>query len=436
MQPVVEKLSGLERRVDLSVSVADVEKEVQAQLKRVARTAKVHGFRPGKAPLSVIERSHGPSVRYDVINSQIGKSLDKVIADANLRVAGSPSLEPKLDGAAEGVMEFSATFEVYPEVELPDLSTLKITRSAVQVGDAEVQKTLDILRRQRTIFRAAADRAAQDGDRVTLDFAGTIDGVAFDGGTAKDFPFVLGQGRMLPEFEAAATGLKAGESKTFPLNFPADYGSAAVAGKQAEFTITVKEVAEPELPEIDADFAKSLGQAEGDVDALLAEVRGNVEREAQARAKSRTKGSVMDALAAACAFDLPKALVDSEVASRTAAAREELKQRGLPNADSIPIPEDTFRPEAERRVRLGLLVGELIKAADLKAKPEQVRARIEEFAKSYEQPAQVVAYYLSDRQRRAEIESLVLEDNVVDHVLAAAQVTDETVDFDTLMGTR
>ncbi|MGB6009192.1 trigger factor [Castellaniella sp.] len=436
MQPVVEKLSGLERRVDLSVSVADIEKEVQAQLKRVARTAKVHGFRPGKAPLSVIERSHGPSVRYDVINSQIGKSLDKVIADANLRVAGSPSLEPKVEGAEDGVMAFSATFEVYPEVELPDLSGLKITRSAVQVGDAEVQKTIDILRRQRTVFKAAADRAAQDGDRVTLDFAGTIDGVAFDGGTAQDFPFVLGQGRMLPEFEAAATGLKAGESKTFPLNFPADYGSAAVAGKQAEFTITVKEVAEPELPEVNADFAKSLGQAEGNVDALLAEVRGNVEREAQARAKSRTKASVMDALAAACSFDLPKALIDSEVASRTAAAREELKQRGLPNADTIPIPEDTFRPEAERRVRLGLLVGELIKAADLKAKPEQVRARIEDFAKSYEQPAQVVAYYLSDRQRRAEIESLVLEDNVVDHVLAAAQVTDETVDFDTLMGTR
>ncbi|MBV2182613.1 MAG: trigger factor [Castellaniella sp.] len=436
MQPVVEKLSGLERRVDLTVSVADIEKEVQAQLKRVARTAKVHGFRPGKAPLSVIERSHGPSVRYDVINSQIGKSLDKVISDANLRVAGSPNLEPKTEGGDDGVMAFSATFEVYPEVALPDLSSLKITRSTAQVGDAEVQKTIDILRRQRTVFKPAADRAAQDGDRVTLDFAGTIGGVAFDGGTAQDFPFVLGQGRMLPEFEAAATGLKAGESKTFPLDFPADYGSAAVAGKQAEFTITVKEVAEPELPEMDADFAKSLGQAEGNVEALLADVRGNVEREAQARAKNRTKASVMDALAAACSFDLPKALVDDEVANRTAAAREELKQRGLPNADSIPIPEDTFRPEAERRVRLGLLVGELIKAADLKAKPEQVRARIEDFAKSYEQPAQVVAYYLSDRQRRAEIESLVLEDNVVDHVLAAAQVTDEAVDFDTLMGTR
>jgi trigger factor len=436
MQPVVEKLSGLERRVDLTVSVADIEKEVQTQLRRVARTAKIHGFRPGKAPLSVIERSHGPSVRYDVINSEIGKTLDKVITDANLRVAGTPNLEPKTEGVDDGVLAFSATFEIYPDVELPNLADLKITRSTVAVGDAEVQKTVDILRRQRTIFKPAADRAAQSGDRVKLDFTGTIDGVAFEGGTAQDFFFVLGQGRMLPEFETAATGLKAGESKTFSLKFPDDYGSAAVAGKQAEFAITVKEVAEPELPEIDADFAKALGQAEGNVDALLADIRANVEREAQARAKNRTKTSVMDALAGACTFDLPKALVDNEIASRTAAAREELKQRGLPNADTVPIPEDTFRAESERRVRLGLVVGELIKAADLKAKPEQVRERIEEFAKSYEQPAQVVAYYLSDRQRRAEIESLVLEDNVVDHVLASAQVTDEPVDFDTLMGTR
>lgn len=435
MQPVVEKLSGLERRVDLNVSVADIEKEVQAQLKRVARTAKVQGFRPGKAPLSVIERSHGPSVRYDVVNAQIGKSLDKVIADTNLRLAGSPTLEPKLEGEDDGVMAFTATFEIYPEVDLPDLSALKITRSTIDVGDAEVQKTLDVLRRQRTVFKPVADRAAQEGDRVTLDFAGTIDGVAFDGGTAEDFPFVLGQGRMLAEFETATQGLKAGGTKTFSLDFPEDYGSDIVAGKQAQFTITVKEVAEPELPEIDADFAKSLGQSEGNVDALMTEIRGNVQREAEARTKSRTKASVMDALANACGFDLPKALVDSEIANRTAATREELKQRGLPNADTIDLPEDTFRDEAQRRVRLGLLVAELIKSADLQAKPEQVRARIEDFAKSYEQPAQVVTYYLSDRQRRAEIESLVLEDNVVDHVLAAAQVTDEAIDFDTLMGT-
>lgn len=434
MSPVVEKLSGLERRVDLAVSVADIEKEVQTQLKRVARTAKVQGFRPGKAPIAVIERSHGPSVRYDVINSEIGKSLDKVIEESKLRIAGSPSLEPKTEGVDEGVMAFSATFEVYPEVELPDLSALKVTRSQVEVGDAEVQKTIDILRKQRTIFKAT-DRAAQSGDRVTLDFVGTIDGVAFEGGSAEKFGFVLGEGRMLPEFEAATTGMKAGESKTFPLEFPAEYGSAAVAGKTAEFKVTVTEVAEPELPVVDADFAKSLGQTEGNVDALLADIRGNIEREAQARAKGRTKASVMDALAEACTFDVPKSLVDDEVVRRTAAAREELKNRGLPNADSIPIPEDTFKAEAERRVRLGLLVAELVKSSDLQPKPEQVRTRIEEFAQSYEQPAQVVTYYLSDRQRRAEIESLVLEDNVVDHVLSAAQVTDEKAEFDTLMGT-
>lgn len=434
MLPVVEKLSGLERRVDLAVSVADIEREVQTQLKRVARTAKVQGFRPGKAPIAVIERSHGPSVRYDVINSEIGKSLDKVIEESKLRVAGSPSLEPKTEGVDEGVMAFSATFEVYPDVELPDLGALKVTRSQVDVGDAEVQKTVDILRKQRTIFKAA-DRAAQTGDRVTLDFVGTIDGVPFEGGSAEKFGFVLGEGRMLPEFEAATTGMKAGESKTFPLEFPAEYGSPAVAGKTAEFKITVAEVAEPELPEVDADFAKSLGQTEGNVEALLKDIRGNIEREAHARAKGRTKASVMDALAAACTFDVPKSLVDDEITRRTTAAREELKNRGLPNADSIPIPEDTFKAEAERRVRLGLLVAELVKASDLQPKPEQVRTRIEEFAQSYEQPAQVVAYYLGDRQRRAEIESLVLEDNVVDHVLTAAQVTDEKAEFETLMGT-
>ncbi len=435
MQPEVEILSGLERRVDLVVSMADVEKEVQAQLKRVARTAKVQGFRPGKAPLSLIERSHGPGIRYDVINAEVGKSLDKVIGDANLRVAGTPSLEPKTEGVEEGVMAFSATFEVYPEVQVPDLSALQVKRAKVNVGDAEVQRTLDILRKQRATYEAREGRAAQDDDRVTLDFVGTIDGEAFDGGSAEKFPFVLGQGRMLPEFETAVRGMKAGESKTFPLTFPEQYGSKAVAGKTAEFKITVTEVAEPMLPAVDAEFAKSLGQAEGDVDKLLADIRANIEREAKARAQARSKGSVMDALAAACTFDVPKALVESDAQSRVAAAREDLKQRGVPNADSVPIPVEAFSAESERRVRLGLLVSELVKNADLQAKPEQVRARIEEFAQNYEQPAQVVAYYLADRQRRAEIEAIVLEDNVVEHVMSKAQVTDEEVAFDEIMGT-
>src|SRR5690606_1778982 len=211
-QPVVETLSGLERRIDLVVSVADIEKEVQSQLKRVARTAKVQGFRPGKAPLSLIERSHGPGIRYDVINAEVGKALDKAIADAQLRIAGTPTLEPKTEGVEEGYMGFSATFEVYPEIAAPDLSTLQVTRSNVEVGDAEVQRTIDILRMQLAGYEPREGRAAQDDDRVTLDFAGTIDCVAFEGGSADNFPFVLGQGRMLAEFESAVRGLKAGDS--------------------------------------------------------------------------------------------------------------------------------------------------------------------------------------------------------------------------------
>lgn len=434
MQPVVETLSGLERRLDLSVSVADVEKEVQAQLKRVARTAKVPGFRPGKAPLAMLERSHGAGIRYDVINGQVGRAFEQAIEAAKLRIAGAPSLEPKTEGVADDTLAFTATFEVYPEVTVPELSALAVTRYETPVTDAEVEQTLDVLRKQRATYEPREGRAAASGDRVTLDFAGTIDGVPFEGGQAEGFSFVLGQGRMLPEFETAATGLKAGETKVFPLSFPEDYQGVEVAGKTAEFTITVKEVAEGVLPEVDSEFAKALGQAEGDVEKLKADIRANIEREVKARLQGRTKASVMDALIEASQFDVPKALVDSDVQSRVQAAREELKQRGIPNAESVPIPAEAFSTESERRVRLGLLVAELVKQEQLQAKPEQVRARIEEFAQNYEQPAQVVSYYLTDRQRRAEIEAIVLEDNVVQHVLEKAKATEEQVPFDQLMG--
>ena len=435
MQPVVETLSGLERRLELSVLLADVETAVQAELKRAARTAKAPGFRPGKVPMAMLERTHAPGIRYDAINDKVGQAFEKAIEAAGLRIAGAPKLEPKTEGTPEGTLAFFATFEVYPAVTVPDLSGLKIKRAVTTVGEAEVQRTVDRLRKQRAEYAARDGRAAQDEDRVTLDFAGTIDGVPFEGGKADAFPFVLGQGRMLPEFEAAARGMKAGETKVFPLAFPADYGGKDVAGKTAEFTITVKEVAEPVLPVIDAEFAKSLGQPEGDVEKLLADIRGNIEREVKARTLARTKTSVMDALIGAVSFDVPKALVDSECQSRVQAARAELTQRGVPNADKMPIPADAFTAEAERRVRLGLLVSELVQQAQLQAKPEQVRARIEEFAGNYEKPAEVVSYYLSDRARRAEVEGIVLEDNVVQHALAKAQVEDEQVPFDQIMGT-
>ncbi len=434
MQPTVETLEGLERKVNLVISIEDVEKDVKTQLQRVARTAKVQGFRPGKAPVSVIERSHGPGIRYDVINQKVGQLFDEAVREAKLRVAGAPSIEPNED-STDGQLSFAAKFEVYPEVSVPELSALEVTRFAADVGEQEVSNTIDILRKQRATFSADAERAAQKDDRVTVDFVGKIDGVEFDGGKAEDFPFQLGQGRMLPEFEEAATGLKAGESKTFSLTFPEDYPGKDVAGKTAEFTITVKEVAVPVLPEVDSEFAKSLGQPEGDTEKLLAEVRSNIEREVKNRTQARTKNSVMDALAKSASFDVPKSLVDNDVQSRIAAAREDLKQRGMPNADTMDIPADAFQSESERRVRLGLIVAELVDSAKLQVTPEQVRTRIEEFAQNYEKPEQVITYYLTDRQRRAEIESVVLEDNVVDHILFKAKVTDEKVPFEELMGT-
>ncbi|OVZ54751.1 trigger factor [Pigmentiphaga sp. NML080357] len=435
MQPVVETLSGLERRVDLSVPVADIEKEVETRLKRLARTAKMPGFRPGKVPLPMLARTYGPDVRMEVLNAKIGDALEKAVAESKLRLAGSPSVEPKTEGVPEDVVAFTATFEVYPEVVIPDLSALEIANAKSEVGDAEVERTVEILRKQRVSFEEREGRAAADNDRVTLDFAGTIDGVAFEGGTAQDFPFVLGQGRMLPEFEQAARGMKAGETKVFPLAFPADYGSAEVAGKTAEFTITIKKVEEGVLPAVDAEFAKQLGQAEGDVEKLRADIRANLEREVRNRTQARTKASVMDALAKAATFDIPKALVSDDTERRIAAAREDLKQRGVPNADKLPIPAEAFASESERRVRLGLLVSELVKTENLKAKPDQIRARIEDFAQSYERPEEVVRYYLTDKARLAEIEAIVLEDNVVQHVLSKAKVTDEQVSFDELMGT-
>lgn len=435
MQPVVETLTGLERRIEVSVVLADVEKQVGEELKRVARTAKVAGFRPGKVPMAMLQRSHGPSIRYDVINQQVGQALEDALKSTGLKVAGQPRLDPKNEGVAEGTLAFTATFEVYPEIALPDMASLEVKRCACSVTDESVNKTVEILREQRAEYVAEEGRAAQDGDQVKVDFVGKIDGVAFEGGTAEDFSFLVGKGRMLAEFEQAVRGLKAGDTKTFPLTFPEDYQGKEVAGKTAEFTVTVKQVSRAELPAINEEFAKALGQAEGNVDKLMADIRQNIEREVNARVSARTKGSVMQALINAATFDVPKALVDVEIENRINAAREELKQRGMPNVDKLPIPPETFAEEATRRVKLGLLIGELIEKAALQAKPEQVRAKIESFAQNYEHPAEVVSYYLTDRQRRAEIEAVVLEDNVVEHVMSAAKVTDDPVSFDEIMGT-
>ena len=430
----VQTLEGLARQVDLVLSVDEVETEVKKELVNVARKVKVDGFRPGKAPLAVVERSHGASIRYDVINKRVGEEFDKIIKETELRVAGFPEIVDTEGEAAEGQLAFTAKFEVFPVVDVPELADLELIKYTTEIAEQQLEDTLTILREQRADYQAEEGRVAQDGDRLLVDFIGKIDGEEFEGGKAEDFNFVLGRGMMLPEFEEAAAGLKAGEAKTFELVFPADYQGQEVAGKTAEFTITVKEVAIAVLPEVDADFAKSLGQEDGDFEKLRAEILSNIKREGNNRLMQRTKGAVLDVLVNAADFEVPTALVNNEINERINTLRQEFASQGMENFDFSQIPTETFRPEAERRVRLGLLVAEIVEQEKLQATPEQVRGRIEEFAQNYEKPEEVVAHYLSDANQRAGLEALVLEDNMIEFLLSKAKVTEEEVPFKELMG--
>lgn len=433
MSVTVETLEKLERRITLTLAASEVGNEVQTRLQRLARTVKADGFRPGKVPMSVVSQRYGYSVQYEVINDRVGRAFADATAQAKLRVAGTPRIEQK-EGAAEGELAFSATFEVYPEVQLADLSGHEVERVASEVTDAAIERTIDILRRQRRTFtqRPAAEGAAET-DRVTIDFEGKIDGEPFAGGKAEGFQFIIGEGQMLEQFDQAVRGMKVGQSKTFPLQFPADYQGQEVAGKEADFLVTMKKIEAAHLPEVDEAFVRTLGIKEPTVDALQADVRRNLERELKFRVAARNKAAVMDLLLKSAELDVPKALVESETSRMVDSARADLKQRGVKDADSAPIPAEVFQPQAERRVRLGLIVSELVRAQGLQAKPDQLQKHIEEISQSYEKPAEVVRYYLSDRQRMAEVEAVVLENNVTEFVLGRARVVDKALPFDELM---
>ena len=433
MTVTVETLEKLERRITLTLSAADIGQEVDARLKRLSRTVKADGFRPGKVPMSVVAQRYGYSVQYEVVNDRVGKAFADAASEAKLRVAGTPRIAQK-EEAAEGHLAFDATFEVYPEVRIADLSGVEVERVSTEVTDAAVDRTVEILRKQRRTFaqRPAAEGAAET-DRVTIDFEGKIDGEPFAGGKAEAFQFVIGEGQMLEQFDLAVRGMRVGESKTFPLQFPADYQGKDVAGKEADFLVTMKKIEAANLPEVDDAFAKALGIKEGTVEALRADVRKNLDREVKFRLMSKNKGAVMDALLKAAELDVPKALVESETERMVESARADLKQRGIKDADTAPIPAEIFQPQAERRVRLGLVVAELVRASNLQAKPDQLQKHIEELSQSYERPAEVVRYYLSDRQRMAEVEAVVIENNVTEHVLGQVKVVDKVVPFDELM---
>jgi trigger factor len=430
MQANLEVLEGLVRRLDISVPMDQLESEVQGRLKRLARSVKMDGFRPGKAPLSAVARQHGAGVRQEVLGETLQNRFSEAVQTHQLKIAGYPRFEPKAGQGAAAEMTFSASFEIYPEVRIEDLNTGKISRPIVSLSDADVVKTLEVLQKQRRTFESA-DRAAVEGDLVKFDYQGTVDGVAFEGGKGDDFAAVIGEGRLLKDFEQNLTGLKAGDRKGFDLTFPAEYAAKDLAGKDAHFEVQIKDVQAPVLPPIDADFAKALGIEDGDVEKLKAEVKSNLEREVKRRVQTKLKEQTMELLLQKSTLDLPRSLVEMETDRLRQMTEADMQQRGV---QTMKLSADMFTGQAERRVRLGLILAEIVQANKLVAQPEQIRDLIQEQAQSYEEPEQVLQWYYQNPERMQEIESLALEENVVAWVAGQAQVEDVTTSFEELMG--
>lgn len=432
MAATLENISHLERRLDITLPSAEIDSEVQNRLKRLARNVKMHGFRPGKVPLKVVAQQYEDQVRREVLGDALQKSFGEAIRAQNLKVAGYPRFEPKSAAPSASQVEFSATFEIYPEVAVGDMARVAISRPVTAVSEAEVDKTLNIMRKQRASY-APVGRAAALGDKTTIDFVGKIGGQAFDGGNGEDLDVILGEGRLLKDFESQVAGMKAGDSRTFDIRFPEDYHGKEIAGKTATFDVKLKQVTEPRLPPVDAEFAKALGVADGNLDTMRREVRENLEREVKQRIGARLKDQIMQALIDITKVVVPKTLVELEIERMSASARQDLAARGV-KTQGMPLPHDVFESQAQRRVTLGLILAEVVKANGLQAKPEQVRAMVEEHAQSYEQPGQVVKWYYQSPERLRDIESMVLEDNVVAWALATAKVQDKVTEFDDLMG--
>lgn len=427
-----ENVNPLERTLDLAVSLAQFEAEVENRLKKVARTVKMQGFRPGKVPMKMVAQQYGGQVRQEVLGESVQKSFAEAVQQQQLRVAGYPRIEPKADQGDGSSMVFAATFEVYPDVVLGDISAVTIERPVVTIGDEEVDKTIEILRKQRVSYQPV-ERAAANEDRINVDYRGTLDGAEFAGGQAKGFNLVIGGGRTLADFENQFVGMKAGESKSFDMTFPEDYHAKELAGKTVTFEVSVNAVEEPKLPELDAEFAKTLGVADGDLVKMREEIRASLEREVKKRVQEKVKAQVMDHLIESTKVDLPSALVEMEIERLMDQMRQSMMAQGVQMLEGMESPE-LHREQAKRRVALGLILAEAVKSNQLHAKPEQVRAQIEDVAQSYEDADSVVKYFYSNPQQMAEMESVVLEGNVVEWALTRAKVLDKPTVFDELMG--
>ena len=428
----VQPTSSLERSLDLSISVADLEKNIGVCLRRLSKNAKMPGFRPGKIPASIIKQHYGAQAHEEALTNLLERALNEKIKTDRIHMAGYPAIRPK-EAADPASLEFTATFEVYPEITLADMKDIEIARPLLDVGTEELEKTLYVLQKQRVHYEKV-DRAAALGDRVIIDFLGKKERAPFPGGEGKDYAIILGEKMMLPDFETAILGMKTGESKTFGMTFPVDYHANEMAGQQVTFDITVKDVNEGILPEINGEFAKALGIGNGDVDKMRAEIEANLKREVKKRLNDRVKSQVMDALFKVNPVEIPKALVEIEIDGLIHGARQDMERRAGAKAKDFPIQRAWFADQAKHRVSLGLILAEAVKLNQLQAKPEQVRAMVNEAAQGYEKPEEVVRWYYSSSERLADIEGMAVEDNVVDWVLSQAKVIDTPIEFDELMG--
>ena len=429
----VETLDKLERKLVLNVPAESIQFEINKRLQKLARSVRMDGFRPGKVPMNVVTKQYHGSVQQEVVNDKVGRAFYDAVTEAGLNIAGKPVIN-QLPVTSATEMQFEALFEVFPEVKFGEIEQAEVEKLEAEIDESAIDRTLDILRKQRRTFaQRSADQPAQDGDRVTVDFEGKLDGEPFEGGKAEAFQFMVGEGQMLKEFEDAVRGMKTGESKTFPLTFPAEYHDKAVAGKMADFLVTLHKIEAGQLPEVDGVLAKQLGVQDGSVETLRADIRKNLGREVKNRLQTRNKNAAMDALIKMAELDLPKVTVESEIDTMIENARADMQKRGVKDVSKMQLPPELFRNLAERRVRLALIVSALVQQHKLHATLEQVKAHIEELAASYERPEEVVRWYQSDSRRLSEIEAIVTENNVSNFVLEKAKVTPKKVGFDELM---
>ena len=427
MQVSIESANGLERKLRVQVPAETIESQVEVRLKEVGRTAKIHGFRPGKIPAKVVKQQFGGQVRQEILEKVLQSSYIDAITQEKLQPAGNPNIEP--ESIEEGKdLTYIATIEVYPEVEITGLDKIKVKAPEAEIGDADIDEMIDNLRKQRSDW-APVERKAGDGDKVKLDFAGTLKGEAFEGGSAEDFEFVIGEGQMLEDFEKGVKGLKAGDEKSIKVKFPKDYHSAELAGEKAEFALTIKEVGESVLPEIDEEFVKSYGIESGAADDLRADIVKNMERELDAKSKGEVKRQVMEGLAEQNPVEVPGVLVTQETQSMQQQAMERM---GIQDAAQAP-PLDTFREPAEKRVRLGLLLQEVIADNKIEVDRDRVNAKIDELVAPYDQPDEIRNMYLQNPQFLGQVENVVLEEQVVEFLQGQAKVSAKKMTFKELM---